>query len=319
MLNQNQNQNLQSNTIWMLSSNEVSGHPAQNIDENAKLLLSKDKLILDKVGIDIVHGCQLHCVGCPNSTIRPKIKRMHIETFEKIIRNIDVDHINLLRLFNFGEPLLNDKLPEILESLNNRKWSCGNIEISTNAQYHDFVTLERSIKTRVLNTFSISCDGDGTPESYEKLRTPSKWSKFVEFIEKISALRDKYAPEMLLITRTICTDKESQERWIKLLGPLGFRIEFRDWLYLPESSVNMTGKPVNVPSGVCSFIRPGNRLYIDYDGKVVPCCAHPQAAILGNIANQKFTEILQSDTRANIYQLMKNDRGSMDICNSCPY
>ena len=27
---------------------------------------------------DIVHGCQLRCVGCPNSILQPKIKRMPV-------------------------------------------------------------------------------------------------------------------------------------------------------------------------------------------------------------------------------------------------
>jgi hypothetical protein len=30
---------------------------------------------------DIVHGCQLRCTGCPNSTLQPKIKRISVEDF----------------------------------------------------------------------------------------------------------------------------------------------------------------------------------------------------------------------------------------------
>lgn len=304
--------------IQMLNYSDYSDSNPEYSNFQSKIVRSQ-KLILDKVGIDIVHGCQLRCVGCPNSTIQPKIHKMPPQTLRKIIDNIDVDHINLLRLFNFGEPLLHHNLPELLEELKIRKWTCSNIELSTNAQYHNFTVLEQAIKTRVLNTFSISCDGDGTPESYERLRTPSRWTKFIKFIEKISSLRDKYAPNMALITRTICTDSISQDRWLKLLVPLGFTVEFRDWLYLPESSINMTGKPVQVPKGVCSFLRPGNRLYIDYDGSVVPCCAHPQAGILGNITNNTFTQILESKRRSDFLNLMNQERSNMNICNQCPY
>jgi hypothetical protein len=34
---------------------------------------------------DIVQGCQLRCLGCPNSTLQPKIKRMSREDFERCL------------------------------------------------------------------------------------------------------------------------------------------------------------------------------------------------------------------------------------------
>ena len=289
------------------------------IDVKDRQGVSQRKVILDKVGIDIVHGCQLRCVGCPNSTLKPKIRKMHPETFSKVVENINVDHVNILRLFNFGEPLLNEHLPEILEILKNRKWTCSNIEISTNAQYHDFETLERAVKTQVINTFNVSCDGDGTPESYERLRPPSRWEKLIEFLHKLKSIRDKNDPNLILMTRVICNDEESQYRWLSILKPLGFRVEFRDWLYLPESSVNMTGKAIAVPEGICSFLRPGNRLYIDHDGTIVPCCAHPKAAVLGNILENKFSEVFRSEQRASVLHFMKQKRNEMKICNECPY
>ncbi len=276
-------------------------------------------LILDKVGIDIVHGCQLQCVGCPNAVLRPKIKKMSADDFLKIINNIDVDHVNILRLFNFGEPLLNEGLPEILENLKKRTWTCSNIELSTNGQYHDFPTLERAIKSRVLNTLNVSCDGDGTPDDYERLRPPSRWPKFIEFLKKAKEFRDAHDPNLTLMTRTICTDPVAQQRWLSLLVPLGFKVEFRDWLYLPQSAENLTGKPISVPEGVCSFMRPGNRLYIDYDGTVVPCCAHPKAAELGNILEQKFTDIFLGNKRTEVVKFMHFERKKMPHCNACPY
>jgi len=58
------------------------------------------------VHFDIVHGCQLRCVGCPNSTLEPKIHRIPVEDFALCLGNIDVERIHTLRLYNYGEPLL---------------------------------------------------------------------------------------------------------------------------------------------------------------------------------------------------------------------
>jgi radical SAM protein with 4Fe4S-binding SPASM domain len=276
-------------------------------------------LVIEKCGIDIVHGCQLRCVGCPNSTLLPKIKRIAIEDFGLILRNLDVRHINLLRLFNFGEPLLHRELPRLLELIPQQSWTVSTVEISTNAQFHDFDMLEEALRLKVVTRLAVSCDGDGTPEEYERLRPPSKWEKLIEFLEKVGELKKKYNLELELITRTICTDRQSQIRWSRILLPLGWTPEFRGWMYLPESKVNMVGRDPLVPDRPCSFVAPGNRLYVDWDGSVVPCCVHPRAGVFGDLKVQRYSEILSGQKREQFVRLMKEDRKRMRICNECEF
>ena len=71
-------------------------------------------MILKKLGIDIVHGCQLRCIGCPNSIIKPKIEFCDLSVFEKMLNNINVK-VDTLRLYNFGEPMLHPQLDEIVK------------------------------------------------------------------------------------------------------------------------------------------------------------------------------------------------------------
>ncbi len=278
-----------------------------------------NNFILDKVGIDIVHGCQLRCIGCPNSILKPKIQKMSPSNFGKMLDNLNVKHINLLRLFNFGEPLLHEDLPLLLMEISKRKMSISNIELSTNGQYHDFPVLEEAIKLNIINTINVSCDGDGTPEEYERLRPPSRWEKFITFVEKLSELKHKYDPKLRIMTRTICDDPISQKRWETLLHPLGYSVEFRDWVYMPQSSINMTGRPIQTKEGICSFLKDGTRLYVDYDGTIVPCCVHPMAAKLGNLLENKFSDILRSEQRNSILKFMKDNRSAMSICNECSF
>ena len=61
--------------------------------------------------IDVVHGCQLRCVGCPNSLLQPKIVPVEPAFFARMLGNVDVERIHTLRLFNFGEPLLTSACP----------------------------------------------------------------------------------------------------------------------------------------------------------------------------------------------------------------
>lgn len=273
--------------------------------------------VISKFGFDIVHGCQLRCVGCPNSTLKPKIKEITPSDFDACLKNVDVDRIDLFRLFNFGEPLLHKDLPGILEQIPKQSWEATVVEISTNAQYHDFPMLVAAFKTGVLDRIVVSCDGDGTPEDYERLRPPSKWDKLLEFLVRTKQLRDRYAPYITLINRTICVQPESQIRWRKLLDPLGWKPEFRDWRILPEGK-NMTGHEPIVPSRICSFMH-GDKIYVDYDGTVVPCCVHPRAGVLGNLKDQMLSAILRGEPRRKMLNTMENARVDMRICGQCEF
>lgn len=271
---------------------------------------------LDKVHFELVYGCQLQCIGCPISTLQPKIKRVSPETFEQCMRNVDVDYIRYLRLFNYGETLLHPNLSEILEIIPRLPQKIKHVEISTNGQFAHWDDLTKAIQSGVLTMLAVSCDGDGTPESYERLRPPSKWEKLLMFLEKVAELKERYAPNMLLLTRTICPDEEGRKRWESVLAPRGWTVQFRDWLVLADAAEDVgDGKPM--PKGLCSFMQRFDELYIDWDGTVVPCCAHPGAGNFGNLKKQKFNELAYSMQRMQMMFAMGKDRKAMNICGNC--
>lgn len=261
--------------------------------------------MIEKCGFNIVSGCPMKCVGCLMSVQRKPLKYITPDTFEACLKNIDTK-VKLLRLYNFGEPLLHSRLPALLKLIPN---NVQNVEISTSGQFYDKDILKSAIKTKVITHFYVSCDGNGTPGDYEKLRPPAKWDRLVLFLKEVKNLRDKYAPKMHLGTRTICL--KGRKRWEKILGPLGWKPIFRGWKVLPGLG------DVKVPGGQCKFIRKGNRLYIDYDGTVVPCCRHPKAYVVGNLLNQTYTEIMGSKIYKAKAQQMKTDRKNMPVCGEC--
>lgn len=273
---------------------------------------------IERLGFDIVHGCQLRCIGCPNSTLERKVYKISIEEFRRCLGNIDVQRVHLFRLFNFGEPLLHPDLPGIISEVSKQRFAVDILEISTNAQYHDFKMLTEAIKLNTLSRIAVSCDGDGTPEEYERLRPPAKWERLLEFLSKTMELRNKYAPDLRLMTRTICTSEEGQRRWKELLLPLGWVPEFRGWLALPDSIENRGDRPPAAPRRICSYMR-GNSLYVDADGTVVPCCVHPIAFGLGNLMQQPFNEIRRSERRKHLMRQLKTGRDTMQVCKRCGY
>ncbi len=265
---------------------------------------------------DVVDGCQLRCVGCPISTLQPKIKRISVGDFGLCLGNIDVRAIRLLRLFNYGEAFLHKELAALLLEIPKQTWRAQQVEVSTNGQSVSAAMLEAAIRTGVMTRLVVSCDGDGTPEDYERLRPPGRWPAVLEFLERAAALRDRHQPELELMTRTICTEPDGQARWRSLLEPLGWRPEFRGWLTLPEAEADIAHQAAG--EGLCGFQLQHNSLYVSASGEVVPCCFHPKAAVLGNLMHQTFNEIMAGERRIAFSESMKTGRADMPVCGSCP-
>jgi wyosine [tRNA(Phe)-imidazoG37] synthetase (radical SAM superfamily) len=204
--------------------------------------------------LDIVHGCQLQCIGCPNATLLDKVKRVEVEHFAKILANVDVDYIHTLRLFNFGEPLLHKQLDKIVAEIPKQKWKASFVEISTNAQHVNWDNFEKMLKLQVVNKIAVSCDGDGSKEKYERLRPPAKMEKLLNFLQKTRQLVDKWSPATELVTRTIIETEQDKENWLKILNPLGWKPEFRNWMILPEAKENPSNRHLNSVEVSCFFM-----------------------------------------------------------------
>ena len=278
---------------------------------------------------DIVRGCQLRCLGCPTPVIEPKVQRISVEDWAKCLANIDVERVNMLRLYRSGEPLLHKQLAAIVAEIPKQRWKASVVEISTNGQWVDWAQFEEAMRLEVVNKLVVSCDGDGTPEDYERLRPPSKWEKLEEFLERARILRDKWAPAMQLWTRTIVKTSKDAERWENFLRPRGWLPEFRCWMALPEAKENLTGRIVMAPRGHCVYMADAkefvhnpwsgemNLLYADADGSVVTCPVHPHAHVLGNLLAERYSDILLGERRRKLQASMDANRAAVSVCGGC--
>jgi len=271
---------------------------------------------LEMLGIDVMHGCQLRCVGCPNSSLRPRIRHMPVDVFRACMGNVDVSAIKNVRLFNFGEPLLHPDLPGIVDWLGRQRFRIRTVEISTNAQTRCFPMLAEVFKTGRLDRLTVSCDGDGSPEEYERLRPPAKWGRLIEFLAKSKEYRDAHSPNTQLVTTTVCESEEGRRRWRRVLGRYGYTPRFRRWINLPGSKESPSGRDSVVPQGICVYLQQ-RTLYVDWDGTVVACCGHPRAGVFGDLKREKYSEILRSRRRSAFVERLRTRREAMPICGAC--
>lgn len=280
----------------------------------AKVLFTRPSGNMNKVGFDVVHGCQLRCVGCPNSTLQTKVSFISTADFTTCLQHFDVKHIRLIRLFNFGEALLHPALPELLAQIPKQSYTVDEIELSSNAQHQDWHKLAEVFQTGVLTNFIVSCDGDGTPAEYERLRPPAKWERLIEFLSKAHEFQQQYAPNVRLWTRTICVTAEGQQRWTEILTPLGWTPQFRPWLPFPET---LTDWRCTIPRHACKHVYQTNKIYVDTDGSAVPCCVHPRAFVFGNLKTQTYRQIMGGLPRKIKFLQLEFRRRTMPICGQC--
>lgn len=268
---------------------------------------------------DIVDGCQLRCSGCPNSNLIRKPSFITPDLFKKCIANLDVEHIDIIRLFSFGEPLLHPDLETLgLILRDTAKFKIGLIELSTNAQSTAYTRLENLLKIGMLQRLAISCDGDGTKESYESLRPPAKWQRLLHFLAFAQDLAQRY-PALEVIARSVIRTPDDAKRWRNVLAPFAIEPEFRGWKYLPESSSNLTGRTIKAGKGVCFHVAARDRLFVNHLGDVVPCCIHPQAGILGNLGYTTYNALLIETPRRDFVNAMLYARASMPVCSICEF
>ncbi len=273
---------------------------------------------IDTFHFDIVQGCQLRCIGCPNSTVRPVIEHISPDDFHRCLANVDVSHVETLRLFNFGEAFLHPKIIELLAVLGKQKWQADRVEISTNAMIYDEKLIREILRAKLVTHLIVSCDGDGTPEEFERLRPPASWGKLLEFLKGVSMIKQELVSSIHLMTRTVCGTEEGHMRWRALLTPLGWEPEFRDWILLPNSSHRPWDRVADATHDkrICWPLQ-GVKLFVNCHGDVIPCCAYPDMASFGNLKNEKFSSIFRNASRRQMIKTVQNGRASQRICSQC--
>ena len=315
------------------SANACS-NTSQNIyNETAKSINFSEVRVLN-VAIDVVDGCNLRCIGCPNSITKPTVHPIPQETILRRIKNIDIGVIDNLRLYRFGEPLFNPELPSILHSIKTlQKPKVLSISLSTNGQHRNLSILEESLKTGCIDKISISADGDGTKEMFERMRPPGKWEILTEFIKNTKRLISKFSPGTKITmgitlppiynkktTRHIISGKH-QANWRTQFSEYIDEFDFHSLLKMPGSLLAeqdfFSDKSLYDPPkiGACPSVLRGN-IYIDGKGIVQPCCWASEVSNLGDLNSNTYSEIFIK--RLQFKKALDERRSEIKACSECP-
>jgi MoaA/NifB/PqqE/SkfB family radical SAM enzyme len=185
--------------------------------------------------VEVAGMCNLHCISCPrgNWPRHRKPGLMSAETYGRLIDKILLDDpwTGIITLYNWGEPLLNPELPEIIRLT--RKKGLLSAVSSNLAMEKDFEDVVRSGP----DWFRISNSGWGA--HYETTHTGAKWDRFLANCRKLSAYKRRHRPEMIveLFFHIYSHNRQDFSKMQALCDELGFTLRYRHAALAPLDNI----------------------------------------------------------------------------------
>ncbi|HRD65798.1 MAG TPA: hypothetical protein PKY50_06540 [Candidatus Competibacter sp.] len=195
--------------------------------------------------IDIAGSCNLKCISCPRGNFDEHRTKgfMTAATYRKLIEKIihEDPYTGIITLYNWGEPLLNRQLPEIIHITNEYNLLSA---VSSNLSFKlDFEAVVAARPT----WFRISTSGWGP--SYELTHTGGKWDLHYSNVHRLAEYRDRHHPEMMVevFYHIYNHNRDDYLKWQELCDQLGFVLRYRHAALAPLDNIEaiIEGRPIN--------------------------------------------------------------------------
>jgi MoaA/NifB/PqqE/SkfB family radical SAM enzyme len=186
--------------------------------------------------VDVAGVCNLRCISCPRGNW-PRHRKpgfMSAATYRSLLDKILAEDpwTGLVTLYNWGEPLLNKALPEILRATReNGLLSAVSSNLAMKMDLEEVVVAGP-------DWFRVSNSGWGA--HYEATHTGGKWELFLENCRKLSELRRQLRPEMIVEFFFHIYDHNRQDfpKLRALCDDLGFTLRYRHAALAPLDNVS---------------------------------------------------------------------------------
>lgn len=281
--------------------------------------------------VDPINVCNLHCPLCPTGQGRKERQRgkMSFNNFKRIVDEIG-KYLYRIDLHNWGEPLLNDDIFDIIRYAHYRGIE---VRVSTNLNFLDANKVENLVRSG-LDELLVSLDG-ASQETYEKYRVGGDFNKVIKGIKAIIEKKkevNKFTPFItwqFLVMRHNEHEISKAKKMAKDLGVdrlilSSIRCDMgRGLFWNDETKLEKTKKwlPRNEKYKIYSKKQKGfkncNFLWvqsvINWNGSVSPCCAvYDEKYDFGNMFYSSFKDIWNNKK----YRASRRMVRQKSVCNS---
>ena len=290
--------------------------------------------------LETTNYCNLRCSFCNREDVIGPLKHMSLDNWGKLLDGIKHHPIEEAKLMGMGEPMLHPHFDEVCKMFK-ETFPNAKLVVATNCQYkidegsrfRD--KFQECLKYIDLLYFSI----DGWGESYERDRSPAKWSKLLKFledfktinrydcdcvvnyvvnaynvddIEKVDKLRTDNDLGMLRLNIAQIWDEDT--KMSDDMATSGYKQEDLDYLKNNWSD-NIMGKS-KWDFEDCFWVK--NGIYTTVEGHVKMCCLNTGAEPFGNLFENSIDEIRLTQDYQNVKKGCETNNPTSH-CRNCSY
>jgi radical SAM protein with 4Fe4S-binding SPASM domain len=266
------------------------------------------------IGVEITTYCNLKCTFCirtqriKDGTFRD-IKHMPFGLFKQIVDESKQYNLYGFCLNGIGEPLMH---PDLIKMIRYAKSEGQMLDIffHTNGTLLSSELSEAIVKSG-LDQMIFSIDGSGS-EEYETQRIGAKYGEVEMNVERFYEIRSRLGKRLPLIRVTMIvnpdTPMESQQRFINKWHKVADVLTFQE-LGIYGNSHGRNFRSISNPDFVCT--QPWQRLAIDVDGQILPCCGaldYKNQLVIGRVGENKIYDVWHGKMLTKLREIHKNHR-----------
>ncbi len=298
-----------------------------------------------KITIESGNICNLRCPLCPTGQKNTSARKglLSFSDFKKIIDEIG-KNLLLIRLYNWGEPLLNKELIQMVEYADQNKIA---VKISTNLSLPiDDAQAETIIKANLQKIY-ISCDG-ASSSTYPIYHIEGDFDRVMSnmklLLRKKRELKNRYT-ELIWLFHVFSHNEHEIETAKEIAKDIGIKLTInkirtdmgkeifetaeksleRDSKWLPDNqeynTFNMAEKKSRKKPN-CHLL--WTETVINWEGSILPCCSvYSEKYSFGNIKEDSFKNIWNNkkyiSARKNVLGHKNNDKTVCHVCKANDY
>lgn len=286
--------------------------------------------------IETTNYCNLQCSFCNRDEVIGALQHMPLSKYRKMLDGLKHHPIKEAKLMGMGEPMLHPQFDEICK-LFKEYFPNAFLIVATNCQYN--IGEGRPLRERFQNAlqyidllyFSI----DGYDKSYERDRSPAKWSRLLSFLanfKDIDRKGCKVTCNYVVNPQNVSDIQKVNDEIVNGYGLEELRLNIaQDWSenkslpggytldqidYLRKSwKDNIKGKS-QWDFSDCFWVEEG--IYTTVEGHVKMCCMNTGAEPFGNLFESSIEEIRESKDYKAVKSGCSTNKPTSH-CKNCSY